>query len=84
MAEQRNADRKKVSLKIMNQDSTPLRLYVEPWADKHEIPPGGTVRIDFLAPTLEPIPIIYNRGSVTVEGWEGSVAYVWGDGEPLS
>jgi len=85
MAEQyRSVNRKTVSLIITNQDSRPLTLYLEPWADEYQIPPKVRMRIDFFAPTLQPISILYEQGSITVEGWEGSVAYVSRNGEPLS
>jgi hypothetical protein len=88
MAEQyRSVNGKTVSLIITNQDSRPLTLYLEPWADEYQIPPNVRMRIDFFAPTLQSISIIriwYEQGSIAVEGWEGSVAYVSRNGEPLS
>lgn len=85
MAEQPlHADRIKVSLLITNEDSTPLTLHLEPWGDEHQIPPSVTLRIEFIARSLQPIPVSYSQGSITVQGWEGCVAYVWCDGQLLS
>ncbi len=75
---------KRVSLTITNRHSAPITLYLEPWADKHEIAPNKTFRIDFRAASLQAIPISYDRDSITVEGWQGSVAEIWCDGELLN
>jgi hypothetical protein len=75
---------KLVSLTITNRHSAPIKLYVEPWGDEHEIAPNKTFRVDFRAATLQAVPISYGRDSITVEGWQGSVAEIWCDGELLN
>lgn len=74
----------KICITITNRDPHPITLRVEPWADEHEILPNKTFRIDFIAPTMRPIPVSYSRGCITVEGWEGSVAQIWCDGRLLN
>ena len=75
---------KRLSLTITNRQSAPIKLYVEPWGDQHEIQPNKTFRVDFRAAILQAVPISYNRDSITVEGWQGSVAEIWCDGELLN
>lgn len=79
-----NEGRKRVSLTITNRHSAPIKLYLEPWGDEHEIPPNKTFRIDFSAATLQTVPLSYGLDSITVEGWQGSTAEIWCDGQLLN
>jgi hypothetical protein len=85
MSDQREPESsKRVSLTITNRHWAPIKLYVEPWGDEHEIPPSTTFRVDFRAATLQAVPISYGQDSITIEGWQGSVAEIWRDGELLN
>ncbi len=84
MSDRPESDDRRVSLTITNRHSDPIRLYLEPWGDEHDIPPNKTFKVNIRAATLEAIPISYGRDSITVEGWEGSVAEIWCDGELLN
>jgi hypothetical protein len=75
---------KQISLVVTNRHAEPIIFYLEPWGDEHEMSPGATFRIDFYAPNIGAIPVSYEQGSITVEGWEGSFAEIWHEGQQLN
>jgi hypothetical protein len=68
---------RRLSVEITNRSENPMTLYVEPWGDEFELQAIECIRVDILAPTSRAIPISFGVNSVTVEGWEGTVAEVW-------
>ena len=67
----------RLSVEITNRSENPMMIYVEPWGDEFALQPVECIRVDILAPTSRAIPISFGVNSVTVEGWEGTVAEVW-------
>lgn len=81
MSQSENEGPQRASVTIANRHSAPIRLFLEPWGDEHEIALGKSVRVDLLAAALQVVPISYGRDSITVEGWQGSAAEIWCDGQ---
>jgi hypothetical protein len=72
------------SVEVTNRSDVPMSLHVEPWGDAFDLRPLDVLRVDIVAPTRRAIPVSYGDRSVTVEGWEGSVAEVWRGEELLN
>lgn len=74
----------RISLHLVNEAECPVQVFVEPWGDELQLDPAKSVRIDFLASTVQPIPISYRRDSIVVEGWEGSTVEIWAGNQRLN
>ena len=70
----------RTSVTFTNRHSETIAFYVEPWGNVYQLLPEECIRVDIIAPTTRPIDISYRSNSVTVEGWEGSHAEVWLEG----
>jgi hypothetical protein len=55
---------------------SPLRLWIEPWADAREFPPGTVVTLRAQSPQEGRIEIVEAKDATWVYGWTGSTLEV--------
>jgi hypothetical protein len=72
------------SVRLTNRSPGSITLFLEPWGDEFQMLPDETIRIDFHAAELQPIPISYESSNIMIEGWEGATAEVWKGNDRLT
>ena len=58
---------------IRNQDSSPLTVIVEPWAEEILLAPGQEIVVNFEGPPGGEIEVENKPGMKVLHGWPGSV-----------
>lgn len=54
----------------------PLRLWIEPWADEREVPPGSVVTLRAKSPHGGRIETVEAADAIWIYGWPGSTLEV--------
>jgi hypothetical protein len=57
---------------IANVSDSPLHLILEPWANEHDVPAGGRIKLTLAGPEKADIEIEVGAAGMTVWGWVGS------------
>jgi len=70
-----------VRLAIGNQKETPLKLWIEPWVEEFELPPGTEVEVRLSGNAESRVEVEYHQDAILVFGFYGSFASVFRDGK---
>jgi hypothetical protein len=62
------------TLKVVNTHPHPMTLVLEPWGETFSMAVGAQVEIDWYGPEGGTPEVVLAEETVTVWGWEGSVA----------
>jgi hypothetical protein len=63
-------------IKVANEDSHDLVIWIEPWADDFTIAPKDELCIEFDGPEDGEIVVVHSRQGIQLYGFNGSMAYV--------
>ena len=83
MSLEQNSGNYHVSLTIRNDNSTEMRLQLEPWGDYLSLPPGAEYEVIFTGPVGHTIGIETVADHLTLYSWPGATAAVWSQGKQL-
>ncbi len=83
MATKTEATEQIVVTQITNTRSITVLFHLEPWGDEYKMPPGATFDLMAKGPEGASLQIEVADDSITVWGWEGSVAHLFHEGEEL-
>lgn len=68
------------TLAIRNPNEGPLVIWLEPWADRLELPPNESLQLAFVGPVTGLPEVIPKSEEIIVFGWEGSEVVALKDG----
>ena len=71
------------TLEVSNDDTVPLMLFLEPWAEPFVIPPHSSVEVVAFAPGDGHLEVDERDNRLIVWGWTGSSVHVLQNGQEL-
>jgi hypothetical protein len=71
-------------LRIRNPNERALTVWLEPWAERHQLEPRESLEIIFVGPDTDHPTILSNGEELAIYGWNGSEAVVLRDGHLAS
>lgn len=63
-------------IKIANDSSQPIQLWIEPWADEFIVEPATELTVEFDGPQEDEVVVNYVQGGLQLYGFRGSSAVV--------
>lgn len=65
-----------VKTSIRNRRKRAVKLRLEPWGEEYVVAPGATVQVVARGPSGDTLDVQWEKDSVTVFGWPGSVVHL--------